>query len=99
MIISCRDRSFNQQPNSASIKVITSTGQTAINGNSLVQLTECNITYITVNSNYSTLLLHVHNGYADSSRTIKTVRQIMVLYIYDLLHNLSKIVFRDVFCS
>jgi desulfoferrodoxin (superoxide reductase-like protein) len=68
-----RDTSFNKEPNQMPIELQTSSGTSLFKGNFLVQLTSCNISYITVTSDYATLLVHVHNGYTDASRTIKTV--------------------------
>ena len=66
-----RDSSFDKT-STGSIKVTTSSGQTAISGSFPIELTMCNITYVTANSVYSQLLVHVHNGDSDT-RTIKTV--------------------------
>ena len=73
VIYTCRDESFNKQPSTANIKVTTSSGQTALDGTFLVQLTSCNITYITVDKSFNVLLIHVHNGEKSAARTIKTV--------------------------
>ena len=72
MLLFCRDTSFNKQPNVALVELKDSSGATLLKGNFTYKLTSCNITYITTNANYSQLLIHVHNDFADS-RTIKTV--------------------------
>ena len=66
-----RDSSFDKKSTS-SLKITTTSGQTAISGSFPIQLAMCNITYVTTDSFFVKLLIHVHNGDHDT-RTIKTV--------------------------
>lgn len=57
---------------SSTFELQTTDSQVAVNGKFAVVLNWCNITYVTTTTNYSSLLIHVHNGYT-STRTIQKV--------------------------
>ena len=58
--------------NTASLKLENSEGATAASGNFKVAINFCNITYITTNSNMSTVFVDIRNGYTNT-RTISQV--------------------------
>ena len=62
---------------SATFELHTAAGIVAINGSFPVVINYCNITYVTTTTDYSVLLIHVHNGYNDF-RTIQTVSDLLI---------------------
>lgn len=67
-----RDAKFDKITSSP-FEMKTTSGDVAISGSFPVSLTMCNITYVTTTADYTSLLVHVHNGYLSESRTIQKV--------------------------
>ena len=54
------------------IRIVTDKQSVAMDGKFNVDLNFCNITYVTTDANYSSLLIHLHNGLSEK-RTVSKV--------------------------